>query len=148
MLIAATALLAANEAPTEADVIDAIGGVLCRCSGYRKIVRAVLDSLERHPSTASSAPATAVGRRIARLDGVPKVDGTEVFGADKFPEGALIVRAVRSPYHHARFKLGDLSTFLTAHPGIVRIFTAKDVTGKKLLWRHSGIRRSAGLRGN
>src|SRR5262245_47309867 len=36
MLIAATALLLANKEPTESDVIDAIGGVLCRCTGYRK----------------------------------------------------------------------------------------------------------------
>src|SRR6184192_4772808 len=43
MLIAATALLEKNRAPTENEVMDAIGGVLCRCTGYRKIITAVLD---------------------------------------------------------------------------------------------------------
>jgi aldehyde oxidoreductase len=95
MLSAATALLTANAVPGEADVIEATGGVLCRCTGYRKIVRAVLDSREKRPSAASPAAGTAVGSRIARLDGMAKVHGTEVFGADKFPEGALIVRAIR-----------------------------------------------------
>src|SRR3984957_9375994 len=42
MLIAATALLERNAAPSENDVMDAIGGVLCRCTGYRKIIAAVL----------------------------------------------------------------------------------------------------------
>src|SRR5580692_269354 len=41
MLVAATALLDNNRAPSEAEVMDAIGGVLCRCTGYRKIVNAI-----------------------------------------------------------------------------------------------------------
>ena len=44
MLVAATALLDANPTPTESEALDAIGGVLCRCTGYRKIVDAVLDA--------------------------------------------------------------------------------------------------------
>jgi aerobic-type carbon monoxide dehydrogenase small subunit (CoxS/CutS family) len=41
MLVAATALLDKNLAPSEAQVMDAIGGVLCRCTGYRKIIDAI-----------------------------------------------------------------------------------------------------------
>jgi len=43
MLVSATALLETNLAPSESDVMDAIGGVLCRCTGYRKIITAILD---------------------------------------------------------------------------------------------------------
>ena len=43
MLMAATDLLARCAAPQRAEVEDAIGGVLCRCTGYLKIVEAVLD---------------------------------------------------------------------------------------------------------
>src|SRR5215510_9432288 len=43
MLMAASDLLARNERPTQAQVEDALGGVLCRCTGYQKIVEAVLD---------------------------------------------------------------------------------------------------------
>ena len=42
MLLSARALLAANPAPTEHDVRDALAGNLCRCTGYTKIVEAVL----------------------------------------------------------------------------------------------------------
>ncbi len=41
-LLAADALLAQNPDPTEAEVREALSGVLCRCSGYVKPVEAVL----------------------------------------------------------------------------------------------------------
>ena len=41
MLIAAQALLDANPHPTEEQIRDAIGGNLCRCTGYQQIVEAV-----------------------------------------------------------------------------------------------------------
>ena len=46
MLLSARALLAANPAPTEHDVRDALAGNLCRCTGYTKIVEAVLAAAE------------------------------------------------------------------------------------------------------
>ncbi len=41
MLIAAQALLDSNPNPTEEQIRDAIGGNLCRCTGYQQIVEAV-----------------------------------------------------------------------------------------------------------
>ena len=41
MLISAAALLAANPQPAEDEIRIALGGNLCRCTGYQKIVRAV-----------------------------------------------------------------------------------------------------------
>src|SRR5690606_34405840 len=38
MLLAATALIERNDRPGEDEVLDALGGVLCRCTGYRKII--------------------------------------------------------------------------------------------------------------
>jgi carbon-monoxide dehydrogenase small subunit len=41
MLIASQALLNETPNPSEAQIRDAIGGNLCRCTGYRQIVDAV-----------------------------------------------------------------------------------------------------------
>jgi aerobic carbon-monoxide dehydrogenase small subunit len=41
MLIASHALLRTEPNPTEAQIRDAIGGNLCRCTGYQQIVEAV-----------------------------------------------------------------------------------------------------------
>ncbi len=41
ILMAAKALLAAAPRPTTAEVVDALAGNLCRCTGYHKILQAV-----------------------------------------------------------------------------------------------------------
>ena len=46
MLVSATALLAANPAPTEDEVRLGLSGNLCRCTGYDGIVKAVLSVAE------------------------------------------------------------------------------------------------------
>src|SRR5579863_10316587 len=128
MLVAATALLEKNSSPGESDVMDAIGGVLCRCTGYRKIISAII---EAGPIVADASPAAgaAVGARLVRLDGKKKVDGSEIFGADETPAGALGVRVIRCPHHRARFQFGNLEAFVAAHSGVTRVLTAKDVPG-------------------
>ena len=46
MLLTARALLRENPAPTRDDVLHYLRGSLCRCTGYRKIVEAVLAAAE------------------------------------------------------------------------------------------------------
>jgi carbon-monoxide dehydrogenase small subunit len=41
MLVSSTALLRANPSPGDDEIRAALGGNLCRCTGYQKIVRAV-----------------------------------------------------------------------------------------------------------
>ncbi len=128
MLMAADALLASNAHPTETDVLDGLGGVLCRCTGYRTIVDAVLAVDEALPPPGPSAP--AVGTRLARVDGIDQVTGASIFGADRAPTDVLHLRAVRSPHPHARFSIGDLSAVMAAHPGLARVLVAADVPGQ------------------
>jgi CO/xanthine dehydrogenase Mo-binding subunit/aerobic-type carbon monoxide dehydrogenase small subunit (CoxS/CutS family) len=130
MLVAAVALLDANPHPSEPEVMDAIGGVLCRCTGYRKIITAILHAADALPTAPPPAAGAAVGARVSRLDGKRKIDGADCFGADDHPADALLARAVRSPCHRAGFKLGDVAAWAAAHPGITRIFTAADVPGR------------------
>jgi len=47
MLIAAHALLDANPHPSDAQIREAIGGNLCRCTGYQQIVEAIRLAAER-----------------------------------------------------------------------------------------------------
>ena len=47
MLMAAKALLVTNPHPTRDEVIEAISGNLCRCTGYEPIVDAILDAAIR-----------------------------------------------------------------------------------------------------
>jgi carbon-monoxide dehydrogenase small subunit len=42
MLMAATALLRRNPHPSETDIQEALVGNLCRCTGYQRIIDAVL----------------------------------------------------------------------------------------------------------
>jgi carbon-monoxide dehydrogenase small subunit len=52
MLMSSTALLAATPRPTEAEVRQALAGNLCRCTGYKKIVEAVLVASGQPPTRA------------------------------------------------------------------------------------------------
>jgi aldehyde oxidoreductase len=130
ILVAATALLEKTPHPREAEVQDALGGILCRCTGYRKIVAAVMEALQAPEEDVRPAVGQAVGARVVRLDGVPKVTGQEAFGADSFPADALGVLVVRSPHHHARFSLGDIAGWMRRNPGVVGVFTAADIPGR------------------
>jgi len=95
MLMAAADLLARAPSPSRPQVEDAIGGVLCRCTGYLKIVDAILDvaagagtgsdpsaqrELSMQRAGEGSDPVRAVGARLPRVDGWPKVAGSDRFG--------------------------------------------------------------------
>jgi aldehyde oxidoreductase len=127
MLMAAADLLAHNTAPSEAQVQDALAGVLCRCTGYRKIVEGVLAAANAALDVPSPPAGRAVGSRVAKLDGVPKLTGAERYGADVAPQGSLWLRVIRSPHERARFWLGDLAAFRARHPGLAAVLTAADV---------------------
>ena len=47
MLMTAIELLEANPAPTRDDIIEAISGNLCRCTGYETIVNAIAAAAEK-----------------------------------------------------------------------------------------------------
>ncbi len=124
MMVSAVALLRDTPAPTEEAVQDALGGVLCRCTGYRKIIDAVL----ARPAIPSDG--TGVGAAIRRVDGRDKVTGREAFGDDVAPAGCLEILVIRAPFERAAFTLGDLEAFTAATPGVEAVLTAADVPGR------------------
>ncbi|MES2664667.1 MAG: molybdopterin cofactor-binding domain-containing protein [Pseudomonadota bacterium] len=124
MLVAASELLARNATPSRAEATQALGGVLCRCTGYAKIITAVCDA----GGEVAPLAGPAVGQRLPRVDGAAKVAG-DSFGADEAPLGALVARAIRSPHPHAGFAFGDLAAYARL-PGVAGVYTATDIPGR------------------
>jgi CO/xanthine dehydrogenase Mo-binding subunit/aerobic-type carbon monoxide dehydrogenase small subunit (CoxS/CutS family) len=127
MMVAAVALLRDDPTPTVDAVKDALGGVLCRCTGYRKIIDAVMG----RPVVLDGARG-AVGDSIRRLDGADKVAGLERFSDDIAPAGTLEILVIRSPYARAGFRFGDLETWAAATDGVEAFLTAADVPGRNV----------------
>ena len=127
MLMSAVALLDHTPEPDRTEVEEALGGVLCRCTGYTKIIDAVMD-VHGRGAPLSPVPGGAVGQPVRRLDGGPKVSGAESYGADHAPDGALLVRAVRAPAAPCGFTFGDLDAWAAAQD--VMVFTASAIPGE------------------
>ncbi len=129
MMVSAVAFLRENTSPNTTQIEDALGGVLCRCTGYRKIIDAVQDAAEPKKHTRDQHSGL-VGSPIRRLDGIAKVRGLEKFGDDIAPVGTLTVRAIRSPFARASFAFGDLDAFVNMNEGIEAVITSDDISGK------------------
>ncbi|MFL2738041.1 MAG: molybdopterin-dependent oxidoreductase [bacterium] len=128
MLMAAKSLLDRTPKPTEKQVLEALSGVLCRCTGYTKIVEAVLKARQTSLEPVDEA-GTAVGSRMAKVDGKQKLTGEEIYSADHAPEDSLWLRTIRSPHPRAKFTLNQPENALRNNPGLVKIFTSEDITG-------------------
>src|SRR6266851_3150963 len=71
-----------------------------------------------------------VGTRPVRPDGVPKVTGRAMYGADFATAGTLYGKVLRSPHAHARIRSIDTSK-AAALPGVKAVVTAKDFPDQK-----------------
>jgi len=67
-----------------------------------------------------------IGTRPIRHDGVDKVTGRAIYGADVHMTGLLHGRVLRSPHAHARIKSIDVSAALKM-PGVEAIVTSDDL---------------------
>lgn len=139
MLLSAKALLNQNPNPSVEDVRVAISGNLCRCTGYKKIVDAVIlaakrmrdDVNEREGNLISSEANTEgeVGKRVKRIDALGKVTGEALFADDLTFEGMLYGEVLRSPVPHARIKKIDIGAAEKVK-GVKAVLTAKDIPGE------------------
>ncbi|MDY7080799.1 MAG: molybdopterin cofactor-binding domain-containing protein [Chloroflexota bacterium] len=139
-ILVAKALLDHNPDPTEEEIREAMSGVLCRCTGYVKIVQAVqraaavLRGEEVAPFTPvkliisppEMEPLRVVGKPEPKVDGVKLATGRPVFTDDVEMEGMLYGALLTSPHAHARIKHIDTSRARELD-GVHAVLTHEDI---------------------
>ncbi|MDE2738876.1 MAG: molybdopterin-dependent oxidoreductase [Paracoccaceae bacterium] len=130
MMVSAYRLLETEKEPTEEMVRDYLGGVLCRCTGYQKIIDGVLGVNGNDPETRTQLSGfPTIGESVRHLDGKDKVTGLMKYGDDVAPPYTLMVKVIRSPYNRAAFHFGDLEGFVEDNPEVEAILTHGDIPG-------------------
>ena len=131
MVMCAKALLDQNPAPTREEAAYAIRNNICRCTGYVKIIDAILLAAEVF-RTGAVPPAPedwSLGQRVPRVDVREKVTGIGIYPDDVYLDGMIYASAVRSAYPRARV-LAIHTEEAKALPGVVGVFTAADIPGQ------------------
>lgn len=131
MVMCAKALLDVNNDPTREEAAFALRNNICRCTGYKKIIDAVLlaGRLKRKEPVASKDFNWKVGERVHRVDVEEKVLGTGIYVDDVQMEGMIYGSALRSAYPRAIVKSIDIEE-AKALDGVVAVLTANDIPGK------------------
>ena len=140
--MASAGLLRRNPRPSEDDIRAALGSNICRCTGYVKIIEAVMHAAELHaagltPEVCRSlighgfcamneiVPAHNIGDYVPLVDGPEKVSGRAEYTADIIAPGMLAGRILRSPYSHADIFEVDIADAAKL-PGVKAIVTGAD----------------------
>ncbi len=134
MLLTAKALLAEDPSPTREHVNHYLRGSLCRCTGYRKIVDAIVlggglcpPIARAKPALGAVGPLRVVGQSVRRTDALEKVTGRARYLSDMEVAGMAHARLLRSPYPHARIARVDAER-ARALPGVYAVLTGADLT--------------------
>jgi aerobic-type carbon monoxide dehydrogenase small subunit (CoxS/CutS family) len=134
MVMAATATLRARPQASVEEIKEGLGGNICRCTGYQKIIDAVVMARDvingsQPASVLEEAPADSfMGHPTRRLDAPGKVTGAIKYAADMFLPNMLHLQVLRSPHAHARIVRID-TTRARALPGVEAVLTSADVPG-------------------
>ena len=144
-IMSAKGLLMRNPDPTREEVREWFTrhGNVCRCTGYKPIVDAVMEAAAVMRGEKAMEDITFTPPEGGRLYGsdfpkptaLSRVLGTCDFGADisgKMPEGTLHLAVVLAKREHARIRALDTAE-AQAMPGVVNVVTAKDVKGTNRL---------------
>jgi selenium-dependent xanthine dehydrogenase len=131
MVLSAKGLLDTNRNPTRAEAAFAIRNNICRCTGYVKIIDAILLAAEAFRGGAIPPEPTdwRLGARVPRIDVREKVTGTGKYPDDVYLPGMIYASAVRSAYPRARV-LAIHTEEARALTGVVGVWTADDILGE------------------
>jgi aldehyde oxidoreductase len=134
MIMASKALLDQNPNPSVPEIKKALARNLCRCTGYKKIIDAVLlaGKFLRKETTPDRVRQRLGNKNFGvshpRSSSILKACGLAKFTGDIKLEGALELAAVHSTEFHAKIKSIDISE-AKKMPGVVGIITADDIKG-------------------
>ena len=140
-IVSAYGLLKENPSPTREEVREWFKKHrnVCRCTGYKPIVDAVMEAAKVMRGEATMEDITyrhaddedIYGSRYPRPSALAKVTGLCDYGDDiklKMPEGTAYLAVVISEVPHANIIEIDTSE-AEAMPGVYKVMTAKDVKG-------------------
>ncbi len=136
MVMAATSALRENPNADIEEIKERLGGNICRCTGYTKIIEAV--EIARDVIAGRISPAVLeaestgksyIGSNVRRIDAPSKVSGRLRYAGDMIMPGMLHMQVLRSPHPHALIKSIDTSA-AEALEGVACVITSADVPGK------------------
>jgi putative selenate reductase molybdopterin-binding subunit len=147
MVLASESLFKEKASPDETDIRDAFTGILCRCTGYEKPVKAIqfaqkvrngslknvdleaelINAVLPEMSTETQSPEyTRVGKPDKKVDAMKLVQGKPAFTDDIDLRGMLIGKVLHSPVAHARIKSIDTRQ-AKALKGVHAVLTWQDI---------------------
>ena len=133
IVMKAEGLLAKNPAPGRDDVAHALLGNLCRCTGYVKVIDAVLlAAAARRGEPLPEPGGDGVGQRALRYRADELALGDKPFVADLRAPG-MLHGALRFSDHPRARVIGIDTAKAEAHPGVIAVLTAADVPGRRML---------------
>jgi len=133
IVMKAESLLGRTPEPTRPQVLAALAGNLCRCTGYIKIADAVLLAAGARTGAALPEPDSSgrIGSRTARYQGRDLALGDKPYVNDLSMPGMLHGAVHFSAHPRARIVSVD-TTRARAYPGVVAVLTAEDVPGNRV----------------
>ena len=136
ILTRAKILLAENSNPSRSEVAKALKTNLCRCTGYVKIIDAILLAAQalRENIDIEWENNPGIGYSYPKYEAYEKALGLSPFVDDlKFP--GLLFGALKFSEHPRATVISIDVSKAEAMPGVIRVFTAQDIPGQ----RHQGL---------
>jgi selenium-dependent xanthine dehydrogenase len=129
----AKVLLQNNPNPTVEEVQKAIKSHLCRCTGYKKIENAIVhagEAISKNQKLEITSTSGKIGVAHPKYDAYNTAIGKRDFVDDISLKDMLFAALKFSDYPKAKILKID-TTLAAKHPGVHRIFTAKDIPGEQ-----------------
>ncbi|MBM4116698.1 2Fe-2S iron-sulfur cluster binding domain-containing protein [bacterium] len=136
MIMAAKALIDRQPDPSREEILAALGGNLCRCGAYPRILKAIqswrdfsevpLDTEPLDEHREQPREHRSIGRGVTRYDAPDKVSGRAKYTADIQLPGMIHGKILGSTVAHGIIKRIDTSRARSL-PGVLAVITGADV---------------------